>query len=389
MNRESSDTVNGELTNKSECRIMREKKHLIKSKTKHCFGDMGQRSSSTHTKIEKGIRSSEKQSRDLSLSNNNASGSTASMRTHLSRETKIISDDSTDKKIKSAEPVSGSENKHVKNVVPKDNLERSRVRSHSVPGSKPQSFTDSMQYQCSLDSEDESSPGISGENPVNSVEDHPALMHKRSYVNVIDPVGGIAGGSVSKQNTSKTNLDGSTVFESSLKKYDSSSTDTKSAMKKKSDSSKKKTVTIDEKALVLPIEEEEKILSIRSGNLEEQAIGYPDEFREPCNSILDYYITDPSSIDDSISNQENPVLSEGKLDLSEDHDGKTEVKKDEHDDNDQQKKDELEEKAVSTSPDGRFLKFDVEIGRGSFKTVYKGLDTETGVAVAWCELQVS
>lgn len=50
--------------------------------------------------------------------------------------------------------------------------------------------------------------------------------------------------------------------------------------------------------------------------------------------------------------------------------------------------DEKAEKAVATSPDGRFMKFDVEIGRGSFKTVYKGLDTETGVAVAWCELQV-
>lgn len=28
-----------------------------------------------------------------------------------------------------------------------------------------------------------------------------------------------------------------------------------------------------------------------------------------------------------------------------------------------------------------------QIGRGSFKTVYRGLDTQTGVAVAWCELQ--
>ncbi|XP_075729078.1 wnk kinase isoform X10 [Rhipicephalus microplus] len=43
--------------------------------------------------------------------------------------------------------------------------------------------------------------------------------------------------------------------------------------------------------------------------------------------------------------------------------------------------------ARDTSPDGRFLKFEEEIGRGSFKTVYKGLDTATGVAVAWCELQ--
>ncbi|XP_025763063.1 serine/threonine-protein kinase WNK2 isoform X2 [Oreochromis niloticus] len=44
-------------------------------------------------------------------------------------------------------------------------------------------------------------------------------------------------------------------------------------------------------------------------------------------------------------------------------------------------------KAVATSPGGRFLKFDIELGRGSFKTVYKGLDTDTWVEVAWCELQ--
>ncbi|XP_056280276.1 serine/threonine-protein kinase WNK1 isoform X4 [Pseudoliparis swirei] len=48
---------------------------------------------------------------------------------------------------------------------------------------------------------------------------------------------------------------------------------------------------------------------------------------------------------------------------------------------------EVETKAVGTSPEGRFLKFDIELGRGSFKTVYKGLDTETTVEVAWCELQ--
>jgi hypothetical protein len=46
-------------------------------------------------------------------------------------------------------------------------------------------------------------------------------------------------------------------------------------------------------------------------------------------------------------------------------------------------------RAVDKSPEGRFLKFDEEIGRGSFKTVYRGLDTQTGVDVAWCELQVS
>ncbi|XP_075039303.1 serine/threonine-protein kinase WNK2 isoform X6 [Mixophyes fleayi] len=58
-------------------------------------------------------------------------------------------------------------------------------------------------------------------------------------------------------------------------------------------------------------------------------------------------------------------------------------RKEEEEDNEE----EADMKAVSTSPDGRFLKFDIEIGRGSFKTVYKGLDTETWVEVAWCELQ--
>ena len=45
--------------------------------------------------------------------------------------------------------------------------------------------------------------------------------------------------------------------------------------------------------------------------------------------------------------------------------------------------------SVETSPTGRFLKFADEIGSGSFKRVYRGLDTETGVAVAWCELLVN
>ena len=53
------------------------------------------------------------------------------------------------------------------------------------------------------------------------------------------------------------------------------------------------------------------------------------------------------------------------------------------------KKLEDEEVTIGESPDSRFLKFDIELGRGSFKTVYKGLDTDTGVAVAWCELQVN
>lgn len=58
------------------------------------------------------------------------------------------------------------------------------------------------------------------------------------------------------------------------------------------------------------------------------------------------------------------------------------------DKNEKEMEEEAEMKAVATSPSGRFLKFDIELGRGAFKTVYKGLDTETWVEVAWCELQV-
>lgn len=47
---------------------------------------------------------------------------------------------------------------------------------------------------------------------------------------------------------------------------------------------------------------------------------------------------------------------------------------------------EDDEEPVGVSPCGRFFKYEKEVGRGSFKTVYRGLDTQTGVAVAWCEL---
>merc|ERR1712172_195059 len=43
--------------------------------------------------------------------------------------------------------------------------------------------------------------------------------------------------------------------------------------------------------------------------------------------------------------------------------------------------------AVDRSPDNRYLKYPDEIGRGSFKTVFRGLDAHTGIAVAWCELK--
>jgi hypothetical protein len=59
-----------------------------------------------------------------------------------------------------------------------------------------------------------------------------------------------------------------------------------------------------------------------------------------------------------------------------------------HEDSEEEEEEEEDPKAIDQSPDGRYLKFVEEIGRGSFKTVFRGLDTLNGVAVAWCELQV-
>lgn len=77
-------------------------------------------------------------------------------------------------------------------------------------------------------------------------------------------------------------------------------------------------------------------------------------------------------------------------DSDEEQDNKAKGPEEKDEDRPDQKKTRENEKeeTVAMSPNGRFLKFDVNIGRGSFKTVFKGLDTDTGVHVAWCELEV-
>uniref|UniRef100_A0A7N9AMA7 Vacuolar protein-sorting-associated protein 25 n=1 Tax=Mastacembelus armatus TaxID=205130 RepID=A0A7N9AMA7_9TELE len=96
----------------------------------------------------------------------------------------------------------------------------------------------------------------------------------------------------------------------------------------------------------------------------------------------------------SFSGNWDPVARSGTQDAS--SDSETELKNKQHKvlsriifdtQWEQEEKEDVETKAVATSPEGRYLKFNIEIGRGSFKTVYKGLDTETTVEVAWCELQ--
>ncbi|XP_048462473.1 serine/threonine-protein kinase WNK2-like isoform X2 [Rhincodon typus] len=89
------------------------------------------------------------------------------------------------------------------------------------------------------------------------------------------------------------------------------------------------------------------------------------------------------SATESVSADEEKESKAGDSASKEPSDNSKDLSKSQSEENEE----EAEMKAVATSPDGRFLKFDIELGRGSFKTVYKGLDTETWLEVAWCELQ--
>ncbi|KAM7115578.1 serine/threonine-protein kinase WNK1 isoform 13-T13 [Molossus nigricans] len=110
----------------------------------------------------------------------------------------------------------------------------------------------------------------------------------------------------------------------------------------------------------------------------EPAAAGPAATTAPSNISKDRQIPQPDHVG---SKEEPPSARSGS--------GGSSAKESQEERSQQQQDDieELETKAVGMSTDGRFLKFDIEIGRGSFKTVYKGLDTETTVEVAWCELQ--
>lgn len=102
-------------------------------------------------------------------------------------------------------------------------------------------------------------------------------------------------------------------------------------------------------------------------------------------SVHDYDQTDPIVVMEKQDTEGSEKDADGAEAETEDSDAIQFVtkKKADHDDDD-----EDDVPASASSPDGRYLKFGAEIGRGSFKTVFKGLDTNSGVAVAWCELQV-
>ena len=56
---------------------------------------------------------------------------------------------------------------------------------------------------------------------------------------------------------------------------------------------------------------------------------------------------------------------------------------DEDEDEDAEDEEEEDQKMAEESPKGRFKRFHEELGRGAYKVVFKGVDLETGLEVAW------
>lgn len=145
----------------------------------------------------------------------------------------------------------------------------------------------------------------------------------------------------------------------------------------------KKSVTIDDTTQVVEIGSHDSAIAVGTSEI-----------------LYDRTLSSDSGVGDAVHTCENdPKLFHGSVDKTVDSgfsasDVKHSVERsstDKKDGDEHLEKEEGERKrndvAVAQSENGRFFKFDIEIGRGSFKTVYKGLDTDTGVAVAWCELQ--
>ncbi|XP_048405589.2 serine/threonine-protein kinase WNK1 isoform X4 [Stegostoma tigrinum] len=154
--------------------------------------------------------------------------------------------------------------------------------------------------------------------------------------------------------------------------------------------------TVDSVTAAIPVFAGEKCEKCVDGNTKDGSTvaGIGDERPRTAVRSLDADVcnhagTTTSSSKDRKKQKSVPIKEETELKANDDD--SSESKEAEEAKNQERKaqedNEEIETKAVATSPDGRFLKFDIEIGRGSFKTVYKGLDTETTVEVAWCELQ--
>lgn len=238
-----------------------------------------------------------------------------------------------------------------------------RIRSYSLPAD-------------ALDDEsDQAESGTSemGSSAIQKENNAQLVMSKKEYDEIQPHVNEVVEGPVQYENNVTNKLEGVENCDKNMTGSIKERSDIKAKNKLK------KSVTIDETTTIVEIGDPDSSIV---GTLSEMKL-VKSESRDDNSGTADSGLGSQMTETDKKKFSGKSYSKDGKKD------GDIEKKEIEEEKKDiAEKKDEVEEKAVAQSENGRFFKFDIEIGRGSFKTVYKGLDTDTGVAVAWCELQV-
>ena len=200
------------------------------------------------------------------------------------------------------------------------------------------------------------------------------------------------------QEESGTNVDVSVDDSSTVKSIcDSSEVKSSESDEKQVGKSRlKKSVTIDDTKQVVEISKHDSAIAIGTSEilfdrtLSSDSVGDPHMVENDPKLCCGPIITDNDKAGDSgfpaTDGKHSVESGSGSKKDGDEHADKKEGESEKREDEKGESK--RNDVAVAQSENGRFFKFDIEIGRGSFKTVYKGLDTDTGVAVAWCELQV-
>lgn len=238
-----------------------------------------------------------------------------------------------------------------------------RIRSYSLPADALDDESDHA----------ESGTSEMGSSAIQKETNAQTVMSKKEYDEIQPHVNKVVEGPVQYENDVTNKHEG-------VENCDKNKT---GSVKERSDikakNKLKKSVTIDETTTIVEIGDPDSSIV---GSLSEVKL-VKSESRDDNSGTADSGLGSQINETDKKKFSGKNLIKDGKKD------GDIEKKETEEEKKDiAEKKDEVEEKAVAQSENGRFFKFDIEIGRGSFKTVYKGLDTDTGVAVAWCELQV-
>jgi WNK lysine deficient protein kinase len=86
---------------------------------------------------------------------------------------------------------------------------------------------------------------------------------------------------------------------------------------------------------------------------------------------------------------QQPEESKAKSHPNDNEDDTSEEEEEEEEEEDQSQADEDSYSIVETSPKGRFKRFNEELGAGAYKSVYRGIDEDTGREIAWNVIKIN